>query len=113
MRKAYLVCGILSSLLYVATVALAPMLWERYSSTSQTVSELFAIDAPSWPLVVPLLLTYDVLVIAFGLGVWGAAGRKRALRVVGGLLAAYGAVGLGGHLLRSIYAQPWRRVRKR
>jgi hypothetical protein len=96
MRKAYLVCGILSSLLYVATVALAPMLWERYSSTSQTVSELFAIDAPSWPLVVPLLLTYDMLVIAFGLGVWGSAGRKRALRVVGGLLAAYGAVGLGG-----------------
>jgi hypothetical protein len=54
-RKAYLVCGILSSLLYVATVALAPLLWERYSSTSQTVSELFAIDAPSRPLVVPLL----------------------------------------------------------
>jgi hypothetical protein len=35
-------------------------------------------------------------VIAFGLGVWGSAGRKRALRVVGGLLVAYGAVGLAG-----------------
>ena len=34
--------------------------------------------------------------IAFGLGVWGSAGRKRALRFVGGLLVAYGVVGLAG-----------------
>jgi hypothetical protein len=45
-RKVLLVCGLLSSLLYVATVILAPMRWEGYSSTSQTVSELIAIDAP-------------------------------------------------------------------
>lgn len=95
-RKVLLVCGILSSLLYVTTLVLAPMLWESYSSTSQTVSELFAIDAPSRPLVVPLLLVYDVLAIAFGLGVWRSAGRKRTLRVVGGLLVAYGVVGLAG-----------------
>jgi len=95
-RKVLLVCGILSSLLYVATVALAPMLWEGYSSTSQTVSELFAIGAPSRPLVVALFLAYDVLVIAFGLGVWESAGRKRAVRVVGILLVTYGAVGLAG-----------------
>src|SRR5687767_885542 len=69
-RKVLLVCGIPSSLLYVAILVLAPMLWESYSSISQTVSELFAIDAPSRPLVVPLMLTYDVLAIAFGLGVW-------------------------------------------
>jgi hypothetical protein len=64
------------------------MLWEGYSSTSQTVSELFAIGAPTSPLVVPLFLIYSVLVIAFGLGVWGSAGRKRALRV-----AAVGLIG--------------------
>jgi hypothetical protein len=91
-----LVCGILSSLVYAATLVLAPMLWEGYSSTSQTVSELFAIGAPSRPLVVPLFLAYDVLVIAFGLGVWGSAGGKRALRIVGGLLVAYGVIGLAG-----------------
>jgi hypothetical protein len=87
-RKVLLVCGILSSLLYVATVVLAPTRWEGYSSTSQTVSELIAIDAPTRPLVVPLFITYSLLVIAFGLGVWGSAGRKRALRV-----AAVGLVG--------------------
>lgn len=94
--KVLLVCGILSSLLYVAILVVAPMLWESYSSTSQTVSELFAIDAPSRLLVVPLMLTYGALAIAFGLGVWVSAGRKRALRVVGGLLVAYGVVGLAG-----------------
>jgi hypothetical protein len=95
-RRVFLVCGILSSLLYVAILVVAPMLWVHYSSTSQTVSELFAIGAPSRSLVVPLLLTYDVLVIAFGLGVWGSAREKRALRVVGVLLVAYGVVGLTG-----------------
>jgi len=48
----------------------APMLSDGYSSTSQTISELFAIDAPSTSLVVPLFLTYSLLMIAFGVGVW-------------------------------------------
>jgi hypothetical protein len=81
-------CGIVSSVLYVATVVLAPRRWEGYSSSSQTVSELFAINAPTKPLVVPLFLTYSVLVIAFGMGVWASAGRKLALRV-----AAVGLIG--------------------
>lgn len=72
------------------------MRWEGYSYTSQTISELMAIDAPSRPLVVSLFLAYDVLVIAFGLGVWGSSGRNRALRVVAGLMVAYGVVCLVG-----------------
>ena len=95
-RKVLLVCGILSSLVYSATLVVAPMLWEYYSSASQTVSELLAIGAPSRSLVVALFLAYDVLVIAFGLGIWESSGRKRALRVVGGLMVAYGVVGLAG-----------------
>jgi len=87
-RKVLLVCGIASSLLYVATDILAARRWEGYSSIAQTVSELIAIDAPTRPLVVPLFLTYSVLVIAFGVGVWQSAGRKRALR--------FAAVGLAG-----------------
>ena len=87
-RKILLGCGIVSSVLYIATVLLAPRRWEGYSSSSQTVSELFAINAPTKPLVVPLFLTYSVLVIAFGMGVWASAGRKLALRV-----AAVGLIG--------------------
>ena len=87
-RKILLGCGIVSSVLYVATILLAPRRWEGYSSSSQTVSELFAINAPTSGLVVPLFLTYSVLVIAFGMGVWASAGRKLALRV-----AAVGLIG--------------------
>jgi hypothetical protein len=54
-RKALLVCGILSSLLYVDTVEPAAIRWKGYSSKSQTVSELIAINAPTRPLVVPLV----------------------------------------------------------
>lgn len=93
-RRALLACGLLSSLLYVVTTVLAAMMWEGYSSTSQTISELFAIDAPSRPLVVPLFLVHGVLLIAFAIGVWGSAGRRRALRVTAGLLIADGVVGL-------------------
>lgn len=81
-RKVLLVCGILSSLLYIATVVLAAMVWEGYSSTSQTVSELIAIDAPTRPPVVPLFVIYSLLVYAFGLGIWGSVGQKHALRLV-------------------------------
>jgi Protein of unknown function (DUF998) len=94
LRRALLACGVLSSLLYVAMNVFVPMQWEAYSSASQTVSELSAIDAPTRPLWIPLGLAYTLLVGAFGWGVLASAGRNRRLRVVGGLLVAYGVVGL-------------------
>lgn len=60
-----LICGPLSSLLYVVATILGAMVWEGYNALSQTVSELFAIDAPSRSLVIPLFLVYDALMIAF------------------------------------------------
>jgi hypothetical membrane protein len=87
---------LITSLLYVSTDILAGMLWEGYSFTSQAISELSAIGAPTRPLVVTLGIIYDVLLIAFGLCVWVLAGdgqRRRALRLVGGLLVRIGAIG--------------------
>jgi len=81
-RKVLLALGIVGPLFYVATDIFAATRWEGYSYTDQTVSELFAIGAPTRPLAVPLMLTYGVLAIAFGLGVWESAGEKRVLRVV-------------------------------
>jgi hypothetical protein len=92
-RKVLLICGILSSLLYVGTDILAAMQWEGYSYTSQSVSELMAIGAPTRPLVVSLFTIYNVLVIAFGFGISATANRKRALRFTGILLIGYGIVG--------------------
>jgi hypothetical protein len=94
LRKILLVCGVLSSLLYVAMNIFVAMQWEGYSSASQTVSELSAIGAPTRPLWVLLAIPYTLLVAAFGWGVWASARRNRPLRVVGGLMIAYGVIGL-------------------
>jgi len=93
-RKVLLLCGILSSLLYVAMLVVIAMRWEGYSSASQTVSELSAIGAPTRALWVVPAAFYTVLVTAFGWGVWKSAGSIRVLRVVGESIAAYGALGL-------------------
>jgi len=95
-RKGLLVCGILASLLYVGTDILAAKCYEGYSYTAQTVSETFAIGAPTRPLVILRGLAFSALVIAFGLGVRGSASGKRALRVAGGLLVVIGVVDLAG-----------------
>ena len=92
-RKALLLCGILSSLLYVGTDVLGAMRYEGYSYTSQTISELAAIGSPVKSLVDPLFVAYDVLLIAFGLGIWESARRKHALRFTAGLLVAVGVIG--------------------
>jgi len=85
-RKALLVCGVASSLLY------AVMIWgiryEGYSLISQVPSELTAIGAPTQALWARLGWIYTVLITAFGVGVLKAAGRTRAVRIVGGLILA-------------------------
>ena len=94
LRRALLVCGILSSVLYVAMTALVAMQWDGYSSASQTISELSAIGAPTRSLWAVPGAFYTILVTAFGCGVWTSGARSRALRIVGGLIIAYGALGL-------------------
>ena len=103
LRTALLICGIVSSLLYVGADILAAMRWENYSYASQSISELMAIGAPTRPLLVALFSVYNLLVIAFGYGVWAAAGSRRALRVTGILLAVYGAAGYVGLLATPVH----------
>lgn len=92
-RKVLLICGILSSLLYLAVNIVVPMQWPGYNCASQVVSELSAIGAPTRQLWLWLCTPYTPLVIAFALGVWKSAGQNRPLRIAGGLLIAYGALG--------------------
>jgi multimeric flavodoxin WrbA len=92
--NALLACGILSSLLYLATDAVASMLWVGYRYVDQAVSELNAIGAPTRPLTLVLFSVYNLLVIAFAVGVWASAGTKRSLRVAAVMLAVYAVVGV-------------------
>jgi hypothetical protein len=94
LQQVLLFCGILSSLLYVAMNVFAAMLYEGYDSFSQTVSELSAIGAPTRQLWVLLGIVYTLLVAAFGWGIWKSVAGNRPLRITGGLLLAYGIIGL-------------------
>jgi len=74
------------------------MIWtiryEGYSLFSQVPSELTAIGAPTRALWGRLAWIYTALITAFGFGVWTSGGSSRTSRIVGGLLLAYGALGL-------------------
>lgn len=94
MQKKLLICGILSSLLYVAMLIFVPMQYEGYSIVNQTISELSAIDAPTRPVWVPLGVVYTLLIAAFGWGIRQSAGNNRRLLISGTLLAVYGIVGI-------------------
>ena len=94
LRRVLLVCGIASSALYVGADLLAAVRYPDYHSfTSQAISELTAINAPSRRMIEPLLIAYDLLIIAFGVGVWISSATRR-VRLVGNLLMALGLVGL-------------------
>ena len=98
-RKALLACGVLSSLDYfLAANLVGPLRWEGYSSRSQSVSELSALGAPSRPTMAALFVLYSALVMAFGAGIRASAGSKRVLRIVAGLVIAFGAFCLTGPL---------------
>jgi hypothetical protein len=92
--KIALLCGMLSSLLYVVINLVVPQQWEAYQIASQTISELSAIGAPTRVLWTVLATPYTLLVLAFAWGVWKSAGSNHLLRSAGGLLMAYGALGL-------------------
>jgi len=90
-RKPLLICGIAASLLYAAVIWV--IRYRGYSPISQTVSELSAWGVSTRPLWMVIGTLYDALMIAFALGVWASAHRKRSLRIAGGLLIAYGLLG--------------------
>ena len=92
MVKNLLICGILSSLLYVLMNIFVPLLFEGYNIPSQTVSELSAINAPTRTLWVFLAIVYILLFAAFGWGVWKSANGNRSLRIVATLIMVYAII---------------------
>ena len=77
-----LTCGIVGSFLYPITDIIAGNLYNGYSFNEQTVSELFAIGAPTTHFVVALFTISSLLFIAFALGIWILANEKRILRAL-------------------------------
>jgi hypothetical protein len=92
MKRILLICGILSSLLYVIMNIFVPLGFEGYSYAAHTVSELSAIGAPTRTLWVAFAMIWALLFAAFGWGVLKSATENRPLRVVGVLILVYCAV---------------------
>ena len=92
-RGVFLVCGIVAPILYVAMTLFVGLLWEGYSLTSHTPSELSAIGAPTRTLWVLLGNVYTVLMIAFGWSLGRTAAHNRAVRAVGVLLMTQAVFG--------------------
>jgi hypothetical protein len=94
LQKILLCCGILAPLFYLGTDWLAGRLIKGYSFIARSMSELSAAGSPTRSLVISLTLVASVLMIAFGVGVWWAAGQALLQRVVGGLVIGNAAAGL-------------------
>ncbi|QQS31261.1 MAG: DUF998 domain-containing protein [Sphingobacteriales bacterium] len=101
--KALLLCGFISSILYIATDLIAALQWPGYSINSQTVSELFAVNAPTRYIVVPAFIIYAFLIYAFGTGMWIVAGPTRFLRIASILIISKEVLGLTGTLFFPIH----------
>src|ERR1700693_1069848 len=86
--KLLLLCGIVAPLLFVGTNVLGGVLWSGYNFTSQSISDLTASGAPTRAAFVPPFIAVDLLLMVFGLGVWGVASQNGALRVVYGVVNA-------------------------
>jgi len=94
LQKALLYCGIVSSPWYFIINIIIPLRYPGYSVTSQTVSELSAIDTPTRTLWMIFCSLYTLLMIAFGFGVWLSANSSKKLRFVGAVIifdAIFGA----------------------
>ncbi len=95
-RRAAMVAGVLSSLVYVVVDLLSAARYPGYSLMNQAISELSAIGAPEastrlWTLLGP---TYGVLFAAFALGVLVIGWGSRWLKVSAWLMIAFVAWGV-------------------
>ncbi len=89
-----LACGIVSSVLYVATDLLLASRWPGYSLGSQAISELSAIDAPTQSLWRASMSVYNLLLVGFAIGIWQASAGRRAVQVTAGLVASMVLIGI-------------------
>lgn len=95
MQKAFFICGIISSLLYISVDITASVHWnEFYNYTSQGFSELLAFEAPTRPFVLSFNILYNALVIVFGSCMFITSEKKLSLRITGLLLIGYAIIGI-------------------
>lgn len=98
-RVLLLACGIAAPVWWIAMDVAGSLRYPGYSYADQTISELSAVGAPTATfMLVASGIPYALLMVAFGAGVWIAAGASRTGRITGALLAIEAMFGLIGGL---------------
>lgn len=100
--KGLLICGFAAAAVYVVGDLVLGFVYKSarlYSFKDQWISELTARGSPVRPGMVTVITIHDLLLIAFGIGVWraGADAQNRSLRWAGVALSAAHAFGLVIH----------------
>jgi hypothetical protein len=93
-RKILLICGILSSVLYVVTDLLTSWWYKGYSLLDQNYSELLATGAPTRPSMLLVSFMYNLLVAVFAVGVWTTASPKRTAHITGAAMLGYAVLSM-------------------
>lgn len=88
-HKIFMLCGMLAPVVYVIAVIIGGILRPGYSHKSQFVSELIESGAPNKSLLNPLFALYNLLTIAFGIGLFtGVRAMSKNKGKVSGSLGA-------------------------
>jgi hypothetical membrane protein len=103
--RTLLIGGIVGAGLYAVGDLISGLVYDGYSFRDQAISELTAIGAPSRGLMVTVITVSTLLGMGFAVGIRQSAGRNRALRRVGLILLAAGAVTIFLHPLAPIHGR--------
>ncbi len=87
------ICGILSPIVYVITVALGGFLDPSYSQIGKTVGELVQRGAPNRDLLNAMLVVYNILIIPFAVGLYFGLKKGVTRSIVMATLVLTGILG--------------------
>ncbi len=100
-NRLLILAGILAPIVYVVTVILGGAIRPGYSHIAQYISELIATGAPNKAILDPLFAVYNLLVAAFGIGLYLFIQQRREnrRRIIGSIGAIVLVVeGLAGFM---------------
>jgi hypothetical membrane protein len=97
-KKTLISAAVAAVVLYVIGDVLSALLYDGYSYLDQAISELSAFGSPVRPLMVTVILTHNLLLLAFGIGLLRVARPRSALWWIGALqVAMFVLVGIPTH----------------
>lgn len=87
--------GIVAAAIFVGATAAGSLLDPSYSQVRQHVSDLTATGASTWAALAPLYIAYNILVMAFAVGLYLSSPRTWPWRVGLGLMTLNVLAGIG------------------